>query len=240
MTRRTRTFENTTDACVFQSIASAHSLTPSIDVQGPTHKVIAQVNQSDLALMRERARAIDAEVWMDGTTLHAQSRARRRGAAVTLGYRNKLRELVVTADLAHQRTALVIGGWDVAQKCCIQQEVNDSVLGSELAGKTSGASLVRRTFGERKETIVHTVPWTTAEAKARAEAHFRTIARTFVSARGVAEPNAGLRVGATVTLSSVGPLFEGDYYVTEVTHKFDGDMGIRTEFCAERPGLGQP
>ena len=37
-----------------RTIASDHSLTPEIDASGPTHKVLAQVNQSDLAFLRER------------------------------------------------------------------------------------------------------------------------------------------------------------------------------------------
>jgi len=240
MTRRTQTFENTTDASLFQTIASAHGLTPNVDVQGPAHRVIAQVNQSDLALRRDRARAIDAEVWMDGTTFHAQTRSKRRGATVTLGYGHELHEVVIGADLAHQRTALAIAGWDVAGKQAIRCEATDSALGSELGSNTSGSSLVQNAFGPRKESLVHTVPWTEAEAQARADAHFRAMARTFLTAHGVADTDPGLRVGAYAQLNGLGPLFEGTYYVTEVTHIFDGAKGLRTEFSAQRPGLGQP
>jgi phage protein D len=239
MTRRTRVFEDVTDADLFRQIASAHGLTPSIDVLGPQHKVIAQVNQSDLALLRDRARAIDAEVWMDGTTLHAQRRASRRGASVRLGYKRELHEASILADLAHQRTSLTVSGWDVSAKQAITYEATDTVLGNELGSNTSGASLVQSKFGERRETIVHAVPYTSTEAQARAEGHFRAISRTFVSVRGVADTSSDLRVGAYINLVGVGPLFEGTYYVTEVSHLFDGINGIRTEFSAERPGIGQ-
>ena len=57
MTRRTRSFQDVSDAQAIKRIASDHGLTPDVDVSGPTHKVLAQVNQSDLAFMRERARA---------------------------------------------------------------------------------------------------------------------------------------------------------------------------------------
>jgi phage protein D len=243
MTRRTQLFENVSDSDLFNQIASAHGLSPSIDVVGPTHKVLAQVNQSDLAFLRDRARSIDAEVWMDGTTLHVQRRAaRRRGAALTLGYGHELREVAILADLAHQRTALTISGWDVSGKQAISYEAGDSVLGNELGNYTSGASVVQNKFGQRKETVVHSVPQTSTEAQARAEGHFRTLARTFVTVRGVADTDPGLRVGAYVELKGVGPLFEGNYYVTDVAHIFDGSDagGLRTEFSAERPGLGQP
>ena len=58
MTRRTRSFVDMSDADIFQQIASEHSLSPQIEVSGPTHRSLSQVNQSDLAFMRERARAL--------------------------------------------------------------------------------------------------------------------------------------------------------------------------------------
>src|SRR5215211_3725457 len=77
MTRRTRTFADASDADVFNRIANDHGLSPAVSVSGPTHRAIAQVNQSDLAFMRERARAVDAEVWMEGSTLNVKSRTER-------------------------------------------------------------------------------------------------------------------------------------------------------------------
>src|SRR5215207_6662520 len=73
MNRRTRAFTDVSDADVINQIANDHGLSPSVDLNGPTYKVLAQVNQSDLACIRERARSIDAEVWMDGNTLNAKS-----------------------------------------------------------------------------------------------------------------------------------------------------------------------
>jgi hypothetical protein len=34
-------------------------------------------------------------------------------------------------------------------------------------------------------------------------------------------------------------MFNGKYYLAEVHHRFDGGRGLRTEFCAERAGLGR-
>src|SRR6202020_65760 len=84
LTRRTRTFENLTDSDLFQSVASQYGMQTNIQVSGPTYRVLAQINQSDLAFLRERARSIDAELWIDGSTLHAETRANRRGSALEL------------------------------------------------------------------------------------------------------------------------------------------------------------
>lgn len=239
MTRRTATFTEVTDADVFRRIAQQHGLTASVSVQGPSYRVLAQLNQSDLAFMRERARAVDAELWLDGTTLNVKQRSGRGTSTVTLGMHNELHELCVSADLAAQRSAVRVSGWDVAGKSAILEEATDDAIRGELGSDTSGASILSSAqFGERKEALVHTVPLTQAEARARAQSFFRAGARRFVRARGVAQTDARLRVGAKVDLRAVGPLFSGLYYLTEVTHTFDGARGLRTEFLAERPGIG--
>ena len=66
MVRRSRTFEDVSDRDVIEQIAGEHGLTTDVDLDGPTYRVLAQVNQSDLAFLRERARAVDAELWLDG------------------------------------------------------------------------------------------------------------------------------------------------------------------------------
>lgn len=242
MTRRTRSFLQTTDRAVFNQIANDHGLTAQIDVSGPEYKILAQVNQSDLAFMRDRARAIDAELWIEGSTLNVKPRSRRGSDPVELSYGGELYDFHVTADLAGQRTAVIASGWDVNSKTAIKAEVTDSVINGELSGMTSGASILNAAaagLGARKEVLAHTVPLSAQEAQFRAESYYRTAARRFVVGHGIAEANAGLRVGSTVELKSLGPLFDGAYYLSEVRFVFGAD-GLTTEFVAERPGIGSP
>jgi len=239
MTRRTRTFTDVSDADVIRQIANEHGLSPDVDLTGPTYKVLAQVNQSDLAFLRERVRAIDAELWMDSSTLRAKLRTKRNGGTLKMSYGNELSEFSVLADLALQRTSVSANGWDVSGKAGLHFEATDSIISGELHGDTSGANILAAALGQRKESLAHTVPLTSQEAQAEAEAFFKMCARRFVTGRGIADANSQLRVGSYVDLQGLGPLFNGKYYLSEVKHLFDGICGIRTEFTAERPGLGQ-
>jgi phage protein D len=239
MTRRTRTFNNVNDASVITQIANDHGLTPDVSLNGPTYPVLVQVNQSDLAFARERARAVEAELWLEGTTLHAHARADRDRVNLDLAYGGQLREFTVLADLAHQRSAVIVSGWDVSGKTALRHEASSSVISGELNGDQSGVSLLASAMGERKETLAHIVPLANDEAQTLAESYFKMAARRFVVGHGVAETNAQLRVGARVNLSGLGPLFNGKYYVTEVQHVFDNTAGLRSEFTVERPGLGR-
>jgi len=240
MTRRSRTFVDVTDADVFRRVASDHGLQCQPNLQGPNHKSLVQVNQSDLAFIRHRARILGAEVWIDGTVLNVKTRDQRTGAPTKLTYGGELLEFNVSADLSRQRTSLSVSGWDHKSKAVAAHEAAASVIQGELDGGDSGASILERFFAARKESVVHEVARTTSEARAYAEALFRSQARGFVSGWGVAQANAGLRAGHRVELQGLGALFDGKYYITAVRCAFDNVGGFKTEFRVERPGLGKP
>lgn len=241
MTRRTRTFEDVTTADVVRQVASEHSLQTSIDVPSePSYRVLAQVNRSDLAFLRERVRSIDAEVWIEGETLHAQRRSDRREGDLTLTYGQGLREFSVLADLAHQCTRFVVSGWNPETKQRIAGSADESAVQSETEGGESGPAVLRAALGDRTEQLAHTVPLSDDEASAHAEAALRRRARRFVEGRGVALGDARLHTGTRVTLRGLGPLFNGAYTVVAVRHTFDVPTGFRTRFDVQRPAIEIP
>lgn len=239
MTRRTRVFNDQSDADIFRKIAGDHSLTANISASGATHKIVAQVNQSDLAFMRERARTVGAEIWIKDKELNVKTRANRGQDKISLKYKGNLRDFKVIADLANQRTSVTASGWDVSSKEAIKKEATDSALGNELGQDTSGISILKDKFGDRQENLSHNVPLGAQEAQGIAESYLKTLARRFVVGRGTTETDAKIRVGAIVELDGLGKMFNGKYYIAEVAHIFDNVKGLRTEFCAERMGIGK-
>jgi Bacteriophage probable baseplate hub protein len=247
--RVTKLYENMSDSDIFSQIASDNGFTPAIDVNGPTHRSVVQHSETYLSFLRRRARRVGAEVWADGTTLHVATRASRStGTPVQLGYGRELREFTATADVATQFTKVFVGGWAVDGKEAVAEQADDGDLGGETSSGDSGPSIMQSAgFKDRTDEIniedalapAVGATFTSAEAQAIAKARMLEYARRFVTARGVADAVAGLAVGAKVTVAGVGPLFEGEYYVTQVTHVFDAALGVRTEFGAERPWLGR-
>ena len=240
MTRRTRTFENTNDSTLFQQIASQQGLQANIDVSGPAYKVLAQVNQSDLAFLRERARAVDAELWVDDKQLNVVMRSKRSANQMTLTYGQGLFEFSASADLAMQSTGFSVSGWDVASKQPVSYRATSSALGGELNGDTGGSSILQQAIGQRDQQVVHSLPFTQDEAQASAEAFYRRWARRFVTGSGTADGDGRIQVGTRLTLQQLGPLFNGTFYVTGVRHMFDQMNGYRTWFAVERAGIGSP
>ena len=198
MTRRTRTFNDVSDSDVIQSIAGDHGLTPAVELTGPTHKVLAQVNQSDLAFLRERARAAGAELWIDGRTLNAKPRTAR-----TAAHAQTRPTAAICASSPHWPTsrtsarASTVSGWDVNGKQASRRKPTRRAVRSELGSDSSGAKILGDAFGERDEI-----------GRAHRAAHQRRGAgraprpgtapqrAASWSGRGLAQPNAKLRVGA--------------------------------------------
>lgn len=241
MTRRTRVFEDASDEDVIREIASDHNLTPRLDMDGSaTRPAIAQLNQSDLAFLRDRARAVDAELWVEGDELHCVARSRRNAGEVPLVFNQRLKEFSVMADLAGQSTRTKVAGWDYNSKEPIEAEAGDSAIRSELeAGHSGGATVLQGAFGEREDQVVHLVPHDDGEAATLAESRFRRRARRFVTGRGTAEGDARIRVGSWLDLAGLGGLFSGRYYVCETRHAFGLEEGYEVHFRVERPGIGE-
>lgn len=239
MTRRTRTFEDLSSEKVMLQIAQEHSLTPALKLPpGPRHKILAQVNQSDLAFMRELARNSGVELWVAEKTLFAQSRTDRATTRIDLAYGANLYSFSVRADLAHQCTEVHVTGWNVDVKDVIDAKGCQSAIQSELeSNNSSGSTFLQQAFGERKEYIVQAVPLTEEEAQSTAIARYRERARRFVTGTGVARGDARIQVGCNLVLGGLGSLFNGTYYVTHVRHSYDGMHGYRTTFDVERTGI---
>ncbi|MFV0257738.1 MAG: phage late control D family protein [Acidimicrobiales bacterium] len=237
-TRRSRTYHDLSDADIARLIAADHRLTPAVDAAGPTYDRVQQINQTDLAFLRERAERVGADVWLDGTRLVFAGRDRSAGPAVTLVYGNELIAVRARADLAQQRTAIRVSGYDAAQRAVIEREAGPTTIDAEVTGGRTGPAVLERAVGPRPGHRVRDVPLSGDEAEAWARAEMLGRCRRFVTVEGETSGTPALTVGAALTLERVGGIFAGGgYRVTEVRHTYDPERGHRTGFRAERPTI---
>ena len=239
-TRRFRTYEEQTDAQIAEAVAGEHGISVEATATGPTYDVVQQWNQSDLAFLRERAAQVRAEVWIHDDTLYFQTREARRGTEITLVHGNKLLDVQLRADLAHQRTKVKVTGYDADERDAIDEEAGSDSIAGEVSGGQSGPAVLQRAFGERVSYRVRSVPLTDGEATDWARAEMLRRSRGFVTAVGTTNGTPDMVVGSKLTLQRVGAPFNGGgYYVSFVNHSFDRANGFRTRFVAERATVNQ-
>ena len=240
MTRRMRTYSGVTDADIVAELAGEHGLEPDVDPGGPTYDVVQQLNQSDLAFLRERARLVQAELWCTGRTLHFRGRRQREGTTLTLFQGDELRSVRLCADLSHQRSTVAITGYDAQHQEVIDEQVGPDVVDAEVTRGRTGPRLVEQALGTSVSFRVREAALTCEEAEAWARAEMLRRGRRFVTVSGVARGSPDMVVGSRLRLELVGEAFDGDgYYVTKVTHRYDHHNGFRTCFEAERATVNE-
>lgn len=239
-TRRNRTFGDRDDLSVIEEIAAEYGL-ETVVAGAPlgldqVRRTFAQLDQTDLEFLRERARHLGMDLWIESNTLHLRGRASAEpDCELSLG--SSLLGFRVRADLARQVTDLAVTGWDVQTKQTLHAIADTSLTLTQGLGARTGSEIANEVYGDRPATLIRQLPLTRAEAEALADAHFLDRAYQFVIGSGEAAGNPNLRAGKTVRLAGLGPWFNGVYYLAAVRHTFEPDTGYRTTFTVERPAL---
>jgi len=240
MVRRMRTYNNVSDGDIADAIAREHGLQSEVDVDGPRYAVVQQLNQSDLAFLRERARLVEAELWCDGQTLHMASRPKRSATELTLVQGGTLLSARICADLAHQRSTVAITGYDASARDKIDEEVGSEVISAEITGGRTGPDVVELALGKAASFRVREVSLNSDQAQAWARAEMLRRSRRFVTVSGLTRGSPDMVVGSKLKLNDVGLPFEGGgYYATRVRHTYDHTSGLRTYFEAERATINE-
>ena len=236
MSRRTKTWDDTTLGAIVKQVASQLSLTPLVDGLDTNIGTQVQFNETDLHFLRRLLARYDADMQVVGAELHASPRASAQRNVIQLNMNSQLRELRVVADLADQVSETTVTGWDYKQGQTISA-TNQTTSFGPGAGNT-GSNWLQKALSTRSQHIAQFAALNTDEAQALADTDFAQRIESFVVAHGVAEGNPDLRVGTHLTLGGLGARFNNTYYVISALHRFDTNRGYETEFTAECAYLG--
>lgn len=237
--RSGRVAEQGSGADAARAVAAAQGLRAEVTIDAPAQEQVPQAGAADLAALRQQAARADAPLLLRDGTLLLRPRSRGDGAPVALSRLNQLIRFEVAADLAGQRSAVRVRGWDVDGGEAIVEEAGSDAARAAAEGRGRlGPEVAADVWQEAVEEIQLAAPATAAEARSLARAAMRRRARAFVTGRGVARGDPRLRVATRVMLADLGRYFDGVYELTSVTHGFDQVNGYRTGFTCARATLG--
>lgn len=236
--RRSAVYTDMTPADVVNAVAQGLGLTASVSGLASPSATWAQLDETDLGFLRRLLARFDADLQVVGTQLQVSPRKDVQRGTIDLTLYSQLARVRLSADLAHQATAVTVAGWNAKDGSAVKGEASAIAHAGPGQGR-SGTAWAQQVFGERSEHLAGPAVFSNDEAQAVAEAAFDQRARRFVRADGLAEGNAQLRVGSNVRLAGISPQFDNTYYVVRACHLFDMQQGYRTEFSAECAYLGQ-
>ena len=214
---------------------------PTSTPTGPRYDVVQQLNQSDLAFLRERARLVQAELWCTGRTLHFRTRDRRARAPSSPWCRAT--DLLSVRLVRRPRAPAQRGASSPATTPSSKQRRSTSgpgpdVVEAEVTGGRTGPGWSSRRSGDEHDLRVREAALTAEEAArlgAGGDAAPRPRGSSPSSGTTNGTPGHGRRQPADAC-ELVGAPFEGDgYYVTaRAPHLRPARTGFRTRFEAER------
>jgi len=237
--RRTFSYRNMTYGDIAREIAKRASLdVGEIEDPGDVHEHVAQFNQTDWYFLTGLAREVGYEISTLSGRLDFRPQRKVAGLGGALGSLiypkpelagGALRSFHVQVNSAQLASMFLAQGWDISTK---------QVVSAEFAAQASNAKIsvtpyeLANRFGSSLATAADVPYRTQAEVDAAAEAFAEQVSSSFAELEGVADGDAKLRAGQTVTLKDVGKPFDGDWVLTSVRHVYEpaGD-GYTTEFA---------
>jgi uncharacterized protein len=216
---RSQSYVNVRDSEVAKKIAGLFDVPISAESSPLTHKCLLQVEQTDYEFLQQRAAAIGYELAVKGDTLLFRPPPLHQSPVRSLDVTEDLIEFRASLSTMRQVDRVVVRGWDVARKKHIETALGDREADAEMGG-VLGSARAKRGF----EAATHrTAAWPVTvaqEAKLLARGLLVAGALRHVRGEAVAPGDPALAAGAVVAFKQAAERFDGNYYITQATHRF--------------------
>jgi len=205
-----RSWSDTTVADVAREVLSSYF--PEVTVEGSTstRNRIIQHDQNDYRFVRQLAAEYGFEFYTERDTAYFTPRSSLGGDPdMTLTYGNTLDAFSAELTMAEQIESVEVRYWDM--------NAEKEIVGS--ASKPTGeGKKVFRIACDSKE-----------EAESIAESKLSELSMARATGYGQTDGIPALTAGMTVRIEGIGDRFGGNYYVTRVAHRMQGN-GYRATF----------
>jgi uncharacterized protein involved in type VI secretion and phage assembly len=227
---KVKTYLNAAYSDIVSQLAGDYGLSPSTDATGVVLEYVLQVS-SDLTFLSDMATRSGFAWWVEGTTLHFKKPA--SGSTIDLKLGDTLRSFSVRLS-GHAPGQVQVYGWDRDK----QQKLTGAASSQTLTAASafaSKASSPDSAFGSATLTTAALAGASQDEIDTLSQALFDWAASTSVTAVGLAEVTAGIKLGTSVKVEDTGPL-AGTYPVGKVEHTYRPGRGFLTRFWSGGQG----
>jgi len=227
--RHVRSFVNVSDSDLVEKMAAESELQAETDAPGEIHEYVFQNNETNLAFLQRRARALGCQLYAEGKTLHFVQ-PDLTSEPVALKWGETLTEFLPRLTTLDQVRSVTVRGWDPTTRQEVIGQIDDGKRTSALGESRAGAELVSEAFQAEPALYVTRTVRSQGEAENLARSIADARAERAIEAEGVCTGQPGVRAGARIRLEAVGDRFGGTYSVTTASHRYTPDEGYSTEF----------
>ncbi|MCC6626335.1 MAG: VgrG-related protein [Chloroflexi bacterium] len=237
--RKRRTFLNVTDSDLATKLASEAGLSPSVESTPVTYEHLFQNNQSDFEFLRERARHVGYDLYVDQQTLHFKKAYPGPQRTVLLEWGNNLKRFRLRTTAAEPVKEVIVRGWDPKAKREIVGRATTTNGKPKIGGAADGSTVAQSTWSTTTEFVV-TDEWVTSQGDADkvAQSYLDELGGSFIEAEGLCDGTADIRPGVELDIKQVGERFSGKYFCTATRHVFSTEGGLQLTFVVRARRAG--
>jgi phage protein D len=233
-------YEDMTDSEVAKEIAARIGVDivtdPEAESQEERIGYLLQDNQYDLVFLRERAKRIGYEIYIDRAdgerTIHFKPSIGGRRSSYELVYGKSLIQFQPNLDTSNQVSQVTVRSWD----CVNRETIEQTITRSDISVSSAGGSEMEQSFADRSEIVSDVPVNSTQEATTMAREFLQENAKSMIKGRGSTVGFPELRAGTAAEISGLDDLFNGRYFITGTTHTIGGS-GYTTQFECRREDL---
>ncbi len=233
--RKTRVFEDMTDADVVSEVGGEVGLNVDADSTEETLPYILQRNESDIAFLKRLAARNNYILRIaDGDLTFKKPQF--EGTGYEIKYGGNLQDFRISYNTNSLVQNVVVRGWDMEAKEEIVGEATSSdvdQIGSGTLGvETAGA------FGDSTAYVTDVPVSSQSGADAVAKAEMNRIARQFARGTAKISGNESVRAGTMVTFSGMKAAVNGTCFVVGTRHMVSTATGytVELQFCSTSEG----
>lgn len=233
----TRTFENLSEGEIASQVARSCGL--ALEVQGQSGKIndwVLQNNQTNDAFLRQRSQMIDHELVMQGTTLVLRPSARGESPVRTLNYPRDLSQVSLNLRVPTEGEEVQVTGYDLESNQYITATASSGRPSDRMGGSRTGYQEAGD-FPDSAIAIERPDIATVEALQEVAEAQYQRNLSRFIEGSASLQGDPDLVAGINIRLTGVSSRFNGTYYITQATHRYDDMTGYSTEIKLQRTGV---
>jgi Rhs element Vgr protein len=224
--KKTKVFMNVKISDIFSQIAGTHGLTALAEDTQVMYTQVFQDAQTDWEFVRRLAAMVGKEAHVRGSKLELRA-AEVSGGPYQQEFGKTLHNVRLRLSASPQVASVEVRAWNPLTKTALVG-VASTPAGTIARDQSKHGGQVASVFGTGKYLLTDQVVRTQQEAQQRAQAVLDEIGGNFIQFECECLGDARLKPGAQINLVGISRRFDGNYYVSSVTHRITPDRGYLT------------
>lgn len=237
-------FSKKTDSDIISSIISSYGLSATVDSTSVVNEVIFQKMATDWDFIAARADYYGFLISFDGDKVIIGKPKLDTEAVLRIAFGESIISFNAELNAEKQPPSLQVSSWDIKNQVLINAKASEPTLNSQ--GNLNAKALSSK-LTQNELKLTSNTPLLKDDLKSWADGNLVRIRLSAIKGKVSFIGNASAKTNSIIKLEGVGDRFNGDAYVTYVSHVLENGawtttakFGLDAKFAYEKTGFSYP